>query len=1173
MLKKIILSSLILYTIFGFFVLPYILKSQIIKAVEQQTDSKISIQNIYFNPFVFNLDISGIELDSLKNKKLLRLKSIRFDLELYSLLSGSVHIKEFILDQPKIYVVYNKDKTINLLNIIKPTKSEKKVESKEDTKLPRILIDRVAIVSGDVDYVDYTHKTEFDFSLNNIGFELKNVDTDNFGTNSANIRFYTTLADGGFLDFKGDILDIKPLKVKGSIDFEASKLYTEWRYLQDNFNIEVADGKVAFYADYNFNLDRLDETTVDNIKVSLDRLRIKPKTKYYDIFYLNNFHLNGAEVKPFKNYAHISTIGFESIDINVKKDENGKIDWLDYIKQNNKVDDNKSVKDDSNGTKWDVRVDNFTLERLKLKFEDSSVSPQVTTNLNELNIYLNNITLAGEEPIDYRVNLSVNKDFRCDIDGDIKHAILDINSNIKCSGLDLVDYRAYIDDVAKKSLDKYDIKLKSSVISFDSNLTLYENDSNIFLTLNDTNLYLDDFAIDKRSTDRSLVKFKRFSVNGLKVDTKIKELFVDNSTLAGLDIKTARYKNGVLNVDNLVVPKVSKKGKVTSDEKPYNLFLKHFGIESAKVGFNDKLLTPSVKSRLDRINLDIYDIDSKQNSWLNYKLSMRVNSKGYIKTDGSLRHTPLKNRSKLEFNQISLVELNRYIQQTAFVSIEDGALNLKTDIKYSKSDKKPDLVMDGSLSVDKLIVNDMRDDTTILSFNQLNLKSLNLELMPNKLYIDQLGIDSFYVDAIIDENKTMNFATLVKKVEKEDSKVKKVDDSNTTSFPVTIMKTDVTNGNAKFADLSLPIKFRTDIHDLNGAIYLISNNPSEVSYVDILGEVDKYGSTKLKGSINSSDPKLYTDITFNFRNLSLDRYSGYSASFAGYKIDSGKLFLDLGYKITNSKLNSTNNIMIKNIKLGEAIKEDTLPIGFVIALLEDSDGVIDIAMPIDGDLDEPNFKYGKLVVKTLGNLVVKAVTSPFRFLGSMMGIDGESLESLDFESGKFVVLPPEKEKLDTLVKMMIKRPKISLYIYPTYDETRDKVALQKQKLAKLVVLKSGESGDNQLESIKSIDILEDIYDEVKDDDKLEKLKESLEDRYSGDELDRYYLMCVLKECISIQPISEDELKALAQKRVEVVKNYLVSEKMISETRVFKGDLDSIDDDGKWVKTKLEIKVK
>jgi len=385
-----------------------------------------------------------------------------------------------------------------------------------------------------------------------------------------------------------------------------------------------------------------------------------------------------------------------------------------------------------------------------------------------------------------------------------------------------------------------------------------------------------------------------------------------------------------------------------------------------------------------------------------------------------------------------------------------------------------------------------------------------------------------------------------------------------------IMKINITNGSAKFADLSLPIKFRTNIHTLNGAVYAVSNEPQETSYVDITGEVDEYGSTKLKGSINSSNPKEYTDLSFNFRNLDLSSYSGYSASFAGYKIDSGKLYLDLGYNILNSELLGKNSVMIKSIKLGESIKEDTLPISFVIALLEDSDGIIDIDMPVEGNVDEPDFKYGALVMKTLGNLIVKAVSSPFRFLGSMMGMDGEALESLDFEPGLATILPPEKEKLDSIAKMMIKRPKISLSIGGQYDTKSDRLALQKQKLASLVV-KNSKNSKNK--NSMSVNLLEEIYYKVKDDDKLKLIKKSLEKKYKDETLDRAYLIALTKECVAIQTIDKKELQNLATLRVNLLKEYLVSEKNISANKIKFIDVSAIEEiDSKWVKSKLEVQV-
>ena len=226
-------------------------------------------------------------------------------------------------------------------------------------------------------------------------------------------------------------------------------------------------------------------------------------------------------------------------------------------------------------------------------------------------------------------------------------------------------------------------------------------------------------------------------------------------------------------------------------------------------------------------------------------------------------------------------------------------------------------------------------------------------------------------------------------------------------------------------------------------------------------------------------------------------------------------------------------------------------------------GGIDIDMPVEGDLDEPDFKYGALVVKTLGNLITKAVTSPFRFLGSMMGLDGESLEALDFEAGLANILPPEREKLDSIAKMMLKRPKIILSVGGRYDEEVDTLAIKKQKMAKLVMLRGGNQDK------MSVDILEDIYRKLLGDNKLMVLSSNYEDGKS----DLTYLKDLLNVCVKLQSVSNSELINLATSRIEALQNYLIYEKGISQHRIKILEVDNVEDsDEKWVKTKLEISI-
>jgi len=1085
MLKKIILSFVFSYTFIGFILLPLLVKPQIVNIVEKQTFTKLSIDRFYINPFTFNLELDGVTLDNMKNEHLVSFKSFRINIEPHSLFNQTVKIKEIILNEPKVFIEYFKDKTINLASLLreKTQKIEEKTAAPSEFEMPRVVVDLFKLKDGVIAYKDYTNKKPFEFSLKHLGFELKNIDTYDFDSSDAKIRFHTTLDDGGFVDIKSNVLGFKPLKIDGDIKFEASKLYTQYKYFEDKLGLEVADGKISFKAKYFLNLDDLDSTLINNLHVSLNNLRIKPKNKNLDVLNLNSLDINNVTIKPMKQEVNVGNINLNSLYVKVKMDSDGNIDWLKYLENktaDTNVEDTKVKVEDSNSKAWKVNLDKIFLQKIKVDYDDKKIKPTVFTKLNELNINLENVTLAGEKPFNYNLDLILNEKFKCNSTGSIIHKNLEINSNLECIGFDWLAYKPYINDLAKDALKSSNIKIQN-------------------------------------------INFQSFKVSDFNLQEKNK------------------------------------------------IKIKNFNLKSANVSLLDKNVNTKIK--LGKINLNSSDISSQKGSYLNYDLSLNLNNKGKISSIGKLSHNPLKQKSKLKIDRISLKEFSPYIGQSLYLNIDDGYFSLNTDLVYEPSKNKSDISLDGKVKLEEFFLSDTRDNSTILSFIKAELNPFNLKLLPNELYVDKAILDAFYIDAQIDENKKINFSKLSKNVKttNENNITTQSEQSDENKFSYRLMQVGITNGNAYFADYSLPIDFKTSIHDLNGVVYALSNHKDEISYIDIDGEVDEYASTKLSGSVETGNVKSFLDIDFNFRNLSLNNMSGYSAQFAGYKIDDGKLFLDLGYKIYDSELLGKNQVIIKKMKLGDEIEDENiskLPLGFAIALLEDKDGVIDIDMPVEGNLDNPDFKYGALVLKTFVNLIVKAVASPFKFLGSALGIDADNLEYAEFEVGEFKLLPPQKEKLDNVAKIMLKKPKLSFAIVGTYNNITDLDALQTKKLKDLVLLK------NNKQANMTIDILEKIFIESLNEKELEKVEIEIKNNFKKKMFHIEYQKELVKRCKGFQVVTQEELVLLANNRAKVLQEYLLNVKAVDKNKIILHEVKESEDDSKnWVKTLLQIEVK
>lgn len=1161
MFKKILLSLIAFYTVVGFLVVPLLLESQIPKSVAKSTNSNITIKDISLNPYLLELKISGVELRDEENNHLASFDSLYIDVKLLPLLKGVLHVKEINFKNPQISLLYDKDRTFNFANLVKESADDNSTAKSKNSL--RVIVDSLSLSNGIIAYKDFSKPQKFEFIADAISFKLTDIDTKDFSSSGAKFRFNSNLQDGGEIDLRANILALNPFAVDGRVDIKDAKLYSIWKYIQDVLRVEVADGVFSFGATYNFNIDDINATHVDNIHLTLNDLRVKPKDANNDILTLKSLNISDASMKPMDYKVSVKSVVLDSMKVKVERDEKAEIDWVGYFKSDSSS--NKELKKDDNATKWSVAIESVGLKKIAAIFHDKTIKPSLKTELNSLDAEIKNITLLGEEPIKYALDLVLNTSATCRFDGSLIHKNLLLDSYIKCANFDITHYNPYIDKIAQDKLKKYNIALKSATLGFDANLLL--RDENLHVA--GANFDIKSLSLSRRDNKEQLAEFKNFSLKNAALDTKTKELHVENISLDELALNISRAKDGTLNLDGLVEAKeeIKNEKSVKTAEVPYSVKLDSFDMNGAKLLFDDKSIQDNSKTIIDNINISAKNIDSKEKSWFDYALGLRVNSNGSISSNGSIKHTPLEQKGEFEFKNISLKEITPYLRESTFLRISDGYFSLKSKSSYKQKADKYKVTLEGSLSVENFFLHDTRDDSTVASFIKANLNSFKFDTLSNELNMDEILLESFYIDAQIDKNKTMNLAKLLR--EKKSHVEEKPSNKPPLSYKLLNLK--VTNGSANFADYSLPLDFKTAIHGLNGNVYAISSAKEEVSYVEIDGGVDEYGSAKLKGSVEASNIKSYMDLLFSFRNLSLNNFSGYSAQFAGYKIDQGKFFLDLEYKIFDSQLLGKNSLIIKNIKLGDEIEDENitkLPLKFAVALLENSEGVIDINMPVEGDISKPDFKYGAMILKTFVNLIVKAVASPFKFLASAMGISGDNMDFVEFEASEAVLLASEREKLDNIAKMLQEKPKLSLIVASGFDAKVDKEAMQAKKLTQLIL------NENANGVGVSVNTVESICSKFLGNQNITLLKSEIEKKYQKELFKLEYQKALFEKCTQMQNVNDEELIALAKTRAETLTNYLIQTKNIEKSRVIKEETKARSDSKEqWVKSTLKIEIK
>jgi hypothetical protein len=640
----------------------------------------------------------------------------------------------------------------------------------------------------------------------------------------------------------------------------------------------------------------------------------------------------------------------------------------------------------------------------------------------------------------------------------------------------------------------------------------------------------DDMNVLRKRDGIKVGGIKKVGIEGIEIDREGKFAEVNKITIFEPTIALKRLKEGKIDLSDYRYD--PKGGGKTSSEGAWGYRMNEMDVVNGAVAFIDEVPARHVAVKADQLNLKVKDIESDPARKSTVTLVSRVNGKSTLEGTSELIRSPLSAKGHVMLKNFDISMVDPYIESASYASLRRGKLSVNADYDYNSLKTG----VRGKVALDDWVVNDTRDDSVLLGWESIGVTPFTYAYPSNQLKVNQLSIDGFYTNALIDASKVLNFSTLSKK---------SVGESNTTkgegrAFGIDIVKLLLRNSSATFSDLSLPLPFKTYIHDLEGSVLGISTTKDVKTFVKLRGGVDRYGLAKVDGSLNTKAPKNYTNVKVAFDNLELKGYTPYSLQFLGYKIDGGKLFLDLGYKIDEGKLGASNRVVIKQIELGaEREGGSPWPMRFVVALLEDSDGVIDIDLPIEGDVNNPDFKYGKVVWQVIGNLFTKAVTSPFRLLGSLMGIESDKLSAVDFEAGSATLTPPQIEKLDLVTTMLSKRPKLSLAIYGGWDEMHDAYALKSDKLAALAQKRLKGVKIDSVQAIP-LDILEEIAEESIEKKERKALKASLEEKYVEEAaFVRHYSAALIEKLVPMQEVNPQDLSALGTQRSVAIQKYLM----------------------------------
>ena len=630
-----------------------------------------------------------------------------------------------------------------------------------------------------------------------------------------------------------------------------------------------------------------------------------------------------------------------------------------------------------------------------------------------------------------------------------------------------------------------------------------------------------------------------------------------------------------------------------SESEPWTLALDRFRIERLAAEFSDRSLDEPGAVRLNNFNLNVENLSNQADARFPLSLNFAVDAGGDFAAEGVLAALPAVSlEADVSVNELVLGLVQPWLEKVANVNVDSGSISATAQLAVT-----PDNPLDlkAALQIPRFYLTDSGRGEKLLGWENLQIDQLAFSAAENRLDISTIDFEAPYTRFRIAEDQTTNFGSLAvqRPAPEVESDVEPEAESEVElknqpeagppaqAFAVAVGRVNFSGGSANFSDLSLPLPFAAEISELNGQVSTISSVSSEPAKIALKGRVDEYGLAEVSGQIRPADPTASTDIGVLFRNVEMPRLSPYTTKFAGRKIDAGRLDLDLRYRIENGRLAGENGVHIEKLKLGEKVDHPDamdLPLGLAVALLTGPDGSIELDMPVTGDVGDPQFSIGGVVMKTFANLITKLVASPFNLLGRLVGMDSEELDRVEFRPGSAELAPPEQEKLSKLAEALIMRPNLSMDLRGVSDSEADSAALREVRLAAEVEARLSQPPADaaaMLEERRRL-VLEALAAERLSVD-LSVLREENrrpEDPAQADGkqvLDLPAYLAALEQLLeAAEIVSQEDLDNLAGERALAVQNALAGEAQIDPLRVKILDPGEAKLDDGWIPMRMKV---
>lgn len=672
----------------------------------------------------------------------------------------------------------------------------------------------------------------------------------------------------------------------------------------------------------------------------------------------------------------------------------------------------------------------------RLDLEDRGPAQPFATTLGPVSFELRDFRTVQDSRSPYALEGVTERGERFAWKGSFALAPLRSEGSLRLERLALAKYAPYY-------REQVAFELREGLLDASANYTFAWGEGRHELRLGGGSLDLAGLRLGEAGREAVPLELPSLALRGLEADLLAPSLHIASLRLRGGHAALRREANGSLDLVQLLTPKPRPKDP---DAKPLALAVDELGVEGFALDFEDHSTPRPVQARVENLSLALmgFSLDPKRAA--EARLDLRLNG-APLHAEGKLWALRPAAELAVKLEGLELSPFDPYLAPALDVRVNRGRASLEGRLELPSLDAPR---FQGRLELAGFEAMDGVGREPFLRYRAFRLAGIDLALAARTLRIRQVELLEPESRLVIAADGSTNVNRALKLGPAPAGAAgKALPPTPERPFQLAIGDIRLKGGRLGFIDRSLEPNAALVITDLEGSYTGLSSAPESVSRVELSGKAGGLAPLSIRGHAMPLRSDADTDVALRITGADLSDFGPYAGKHLGYTIRKGKLDVEARVAIQRRKLDALFKTRLDQFYLGDRTGSPDatrLPVKLALAVLRDRKGVIDLELPVEGSLDDPDFRYGRIVWKAILNVLGKVAASPFTLLGKLVGSGERDLSCAAFEPGLSALNPELEGKLQALAKALAERPDLGLEVEGTADPVADLSALRRQAL-------------------------------------------------------------------------------------------------------------------------------